>query len=71
MAKTKSGGKPMSKSEIATQLSEKVEGITKKQAAQFLQAQAELAYSQAKNSFTIPGVGKLVLQNRPARPAFP
>src|ERR671914_799730 len=68
MAKAKSGGKAMSKSEIATRLAEQA-GISKKQAAAFLQAQAELAYSQAKNSFTIPGVGKLVLQNRPARPA--
>ena len=34
-----------------------------------LAALTDLAYKQAKNSFTIPGIGKLVLQNRPARPA--
>ena len=65
MAKT-AGTKSMSKSEIANQLAEKV-GITKKQATQFLQAQAELAYKNAKNVFTIPGIGKLKLVDRPAR----
>jgi DNA-binding protein HU-beta len=52
--------KAMSKSEIATQLAEKV-GISKKQVNQFFQAQADLAYRQARNSFVIPGIGKLVL----------
>jgi len=56
----------MSKSEIVAALAEEV-GITKKQASQFLEAQAELAYQQAKNSFVIPGIGKLVLAERPAR----
>jgi DNA-binding protein HU-beta len=28
---------------------------------------AELAYKNAKNSFTLPGLGKLVLVNRKAR----
>ena len=28
---------------------------------------AQLAYQNAKNSFTLPGVGKLVLVNRQAR----
>jgi DNA-binding protein HU-beta len=69
MAKASAAGaKPMSKSESATKLAEQV-GISKKQAAQFFQALADLAYKQARNSFTIPGIGKLVLQNRPARPA--
>ena len=66
MAMAKTGTKSMSKSEIATQLAEKV-GISKKQASQFLQAQAELAYKQAKNQFVIPGVGKLVLVERAPR----
>ncbi|HLJ93388.1 MAG TPA: HU family DNA-binding protein [Gemmataceae bacterium] len=56
----------MSKSEIVATLAEKV-GISKKQASQFLEAQAELAYQQAKNTFAIPGIGKLVLTQRPAR----
>jgi len=50
----------MTKSEIAAQLADKV-GISKKQVNQFFEAQAELAYKQAKNSFVIPGIGKLVL----------
>jgi len=50
----------MTKSEIASTLAERV-GISKKQATQFLQAQAELACKQAKNTFVIPGIGKLVL----------
>jgi DNA-binding protein HU-beta len=56
----------MTKSEIATHLAEKV-GISKKQASQFFQAQAELAYKQAKSTFVIPGIGKLVLTESPAR----
>jgi DNA-binding protein HU-beta len=58
--------KSMTKSEIATALAEKV-GISKKQAVQFLLAQAELAHKQAKNVFTLPGIGKLKLVDRPAR----
>ena len=33
----------------------------------FLDELASLAYREAKNTFTIPGVGKLVLRNRKAR----
>jgi DNA-binding protein HU-beta len=58
--------KALSKSQIATELAEKVE-ITKKQSVQFLDELAALAYKQAKNSFTVPGLGKLVLVNRKAR----
>ena len=58
--------KAMTKSEVIAALAEKV-GISKKQASQFLEAQAELAYQQARNSFIIPGIGKLVLAERPAR----
>lgn len=66
MAKTATAGKPLSKSEVAGQLAEKV-GISKKQAVEFLAAQAELAYQHAKDQFVIPGIGKLVLVNRAAR----
>ncbi len=52
--------KAMTKSEIASTLAAKV-GITKKQVTQFFAAQAELAYKQAKNTFVLPGIGKLVL----------
>ena len=58
--------KPLSKSQIAAALADKV-GLTKKQGAEILAALAELAYKNAKNSFTFPGVGKLVLVNRKAR----
>lgn len=66
MAKTAVAGKPMTKSEIAATLAEVV-GISKKQAIQFLAAQAELACKQAKNTFAIPGIGKLRLRDVPAR----
>ena len=58
--------KSLTKSEISATLAEKV-GITKKQANLFFEAQAELAYKNAKNTFVIPGIGKLVLQKSAAR----
>jgi DNA-binding protein HU-beta len=58
--------KALTKSQIAATVAEKV-GITKKQAAQTLELLASLAYKNAKNTFTLPGIGKLVLVNRPAR----
>jgi len=36
-------------------------------AGQFLDDLAALAYKEAKNTFTLPGLGKLVLVNRKAR----
>ena len=56
----------MSKSQIADHLSGKV-GTTKKTAGEVLDALAALAQKEAKNSFTLPGIGKLVLVNRKAR----
>jgi DNA-binding protein HU-beta len=58
--------KAMTKSEIAAKLSEEV-GITKKQANAFFEAQAKLAYKEAKNSFVVPGLGKMVVVSRAAR----
>jgi DNA-binding protein HU-beta len=58
--------KALSKSQIAASLAETV-GLTKKQAVQTLEALVALAYKNAKNSFTIPGLGKIVLVNRKAR----
>ena len=58
--------KALTKSQVATALAEKV-GVTKKESVQFLDELAALAYKNAKNSFTIPGLGKLVLVNRAAR----
>ena len=42
-------------------------GLTKVQVRSFLESQAALAYKNAKNGFTLPGLGKLVLVNRKAR----
>ncbi len=59
-------GKAMSKSQVADYMAKKFE-LKKKTAAAFLDEFAGLAYREAKNSFTIPGIGKLVLVNRKAR----
>ncbi len=58
--------KALTKSQIAATVAEQV-GMTKKQAVQVLDVVAQMAYQQAKNTFTVPGIGKLVLVNRPAR----
>ena len=58
--------KALTKSQIAAALAEKAE-ISKKQAVAVLESLADLAYKNAKNTFTFPGVGKLVLVNRKAR----
>ncbi len=59
-------GKALTKSQMLSTLAEKCD-ITKKDAAAFVETLVELAYVEAKNGFTIPGLGKLVLQNRKAR----
>jgi len=58
--------KSLSKSQVAAAIAEK-SGITKKQATEILEQIAQLAYKNAKNTFTLPGLGKLVLVNRAAR----
>jgi DNA-binding protein HU-beta len=58
--------KALTKSQIAAAIAEK-NSLTKKQASEVLEHIAELAYKNAKNSFTLPGLGKLVLVNRKAR----
>ena len=58
--------KALSKSQIATAVAEK-NGLTKKQAVEILESIVDLAYKNAKNTFTLPGLGKLVLVNRKAR----
>ncbi len=58
--------KALTKSQIVASLAETV-GLSKKQAVQTLEALVALAYKNAKNSFTIPGLGKIVLVNRKAR----
>jgi DNA-binding protein HU-beta len=51
---------------LRVEIAEK-QAIPKKTATQVLDQLAEMAYKNAKNSFTIPGVGKLVLVHRKAR----
>ena len=58
--------KPMTKTQILAHLADKV-GVSKKQAGQFMEELQNLAYKEAKNSFTLPGFGKLVVVDRKAR----
>jgi len=58
--------KAMSKSKIVAALAEKT-AVTKKTSAAYLEALASLAHKEAKNGFTIPGVGKLVVRQYKAR----
>jgi DNA-binding protein HU-beta len=58
--------KPLTKSQVAATIADKV-GISKKEASQALEVLAEMTYKNAKNTFVLPGVGKVVLANRPAR----
>ncbi len=59
-------GKAMSKSEIVGQMAEKT-GLTRKQVDEFFDHLAQLAYQEAPNGFTVPGLGKVVLADRAAR----
>jgi DNA-binding protein HU-beta len=58
--------KALSKSQVTAAIAEK-NGLTKKQAAEILDSITQLAYKHARNTFTLPGLGKLVLVNRAAR----
>ena len=58
--------KAMTKAQIVSALATKT-GLTKKDVAGLLEAQAALAYKEAKNGFTVPGLGKLVVVKRKAR----
>jgi len=58
--------KALTKSQVESAIAEK-HGLTKKQAGEILTSIVELAYKNAKNTFTLPGIGKLVLVNRKAR----
>ncbi|MEK7747545.1 MAG: HU family DNA-binding protein [Nitrospirota bacterium] len=59
-------GKPLTKSQITEKVAENAD-ISKKLASQILDNIAQMAYKEAKNTFTIPGIGKLVLSARKAR----
>ncbi len=56
----------MTKSQTLASLAERT-GLSKKQAGQFLDELAALAYREAKTGFVLPGFGKLVLVHRQAR----
>ena len=60
--------KPMTKAQIVTHFAEKFE-VPKKTASALIDEMACLAVSETKKtgSFTLPGIGKLVLQKRKAR----
>ncbi|PIW70010.1 MAG: DNA-binding protein [Ignavibacteriales bacterium CG12_big_fil_rev_8_21_14_0_65_30_8] len=58
--------RPMTKGEILSHLSKKT-NTTKKIAGEFLNELTTLAYKEAKNSFVLPGLGKLQVANRKKR----
>jgi DNA-binding protein HU-beta len=58
--------KALTKSQIAAAIATK-NNLTEKAAVEILESIAQLAYENAKDSFTIPGLGKLVLVDRKAR----
>ncbi|MBE3097434.1 MAG: HU family DNA-binding protein [Planctomycetes bacterium] len=58
--------KAMTKSSIIKMLAEK-SGLKKKEVLAVVGILVQTAYKEAKNGFTIPGLGKLVLVNRKAR----
>ncbi len=58
--------KAMTKAALVDRLAKRA-GLTKKDMSTFLDDLATLAYKEAKNGFTLPGLGKLVLANRKAR----
>jgi len=58
--------KPLTKTQTIASLAEST-GLTKKDVTAVLSELVNLSYKQAKLGFTIPGLGKLVVQNRKAR----
>ena len=56
----------LSKSDLSAELAAK-NGLTKKAGAEILESLADLAYKHAKNTFTLPGIGKFLLAPRKAR----
>lgn len=62
----KSAPKPMTKAQIITHLATKT-NQSKKLTDMFLKELVTLAHKEAKKSFTVPGLGKLVLVQRKKR----
>jgi DNA-binding protein HU-beta len=59
-------GKAMTKGQLISKLADDAE-LIKKDVVQVLDDLVAIAYKEAKNGFTLPGLGKLVLVNRKAR----
>jgi len=64
----KPNDKPLKKSDILKNLSE-LTGVSKKDAEAVLNALVEMAVAWSPVGFIIPGLGKLVVKERPARTA--
>ncbi|MFQ5502571.1 MAG: HU family DNA-binding protein [Phycisphaerae bacterium] len=62
----KSKSKSLTKSALINRLAEKNE-MSKKEVVSFMESLVNTAYKEAKNGFTFPGIGKLVLVKRKAR----
>lgn len=60
--------KPMTKSQLSSHIADKA-GITKRAANEIIDELAAVAYKETKKSgqFTVPGLGKLVMDRRKAR----
>jgi DNA-binding protein HU-beta len=58
--------KPMTRAQIIAHLSDSL-GVPRATTARLLDELVALAYREAPNSFTIPGLGKIVLVSRMAR----
>jgi len=58
--------KPLTKTQMLTAMADACE-MSKKDVAMVIENLVALAYKQVKVGFTIPGLGKLVVQSRKAR----
>ena len=58
----------LTKSQIVEALAQKT-SVEKKTAEAMLDGLAQLAYEHAKDEFTVPGIGKLIMVDRKARTA--
>ncbi|NQU75888.1 MAG: HU family DNA-binding protein [Planctomycetes bacterium] len=58
--------KAMTKAQILKTLADKAD-LPKKKVAEMIEELTAMAYKEAKNGFTLPGLGKLVLVKRKAR----
>ena len=56
----------MTKTQLVKEIAAACE-LSKKQVQAVLETVTKIAYREAKNGFTIPGIGKLVVVNRKAR----